>query len=252
MAVAVANTTFATSAGGATTAVVSVVRAAGEGLLVAVFREYTLGSTVDTISSVVWDAAGDNQALTLVHEQQEALSASRYLAVYDLAAPSSVKTGNVTVTFSGTANHDNDAILVRHITGHDTSAMLRGAAEFSQDFYDANPMSDSIASASGDLVIDFMSCRLGTADFAANGSQGNVSENATNIASRSLSSSSKAGGTSVAMAWTTTATGATNWSSAHILVSVQPAAGGPVDVGLSGSASTTGHGTQTPGIAVEL
>jgi hypothetical protein len=225
MAVAIANTTYSASAGGTATSNISTVRASGQGLLIGVFREYTLGSTVDTISSVVWDSAGDNQSFTLIDAQQEfedAVGMSRYLAVYYLAAPTTAKTANITVTFSGSANHDNVAFIVRHITGHDTSSMIRGSVKDGHKFSSSIPITDTITSAAGDLCVDFMSVRVNTTEFSADSPQADISENATNISSRTLNSSSKAGATSVTMSWTST--NATAFSSAHIVVSVQPGA----------------------------
>jgi type 1 fimbria pilin len=219
MAVAISGTHWATSTGEVLTATVSVTRAAGEGLIACVFRENTGGATVDTVSSVVWDAAGDNQALTFIRTQQESSSASRYIGLYYLPAPTSAKTADVTVTFSGTTFHDNDGILVRRITGHDTSSMIRGSNGFNQVTFDSStPVSDSLASAAGDLVIDFFSTRLGVGEASATSGQADSSENTAQF-SRSVCSSSKAGDTSVSMGWEST--NGTSFSQAHVILSVQ-------------------------------
>lgn len=250
MPVAIANTHFATSTGASTTATVSVTRAAGEGLIACVFRENTGGASVDTVSSVVWDAAGDNQSFTFIRTQQESSSASRYIGLYYLPAPTSVKTANVTVTFSGSTLHDNDAILVRRITGHDTASMIRGSAGFNQvTFNNVTPVSDSLASAVGDLVIDFFSTRLGVAEQAATTGQGDISENTAQF-SRSVSSSSKAGAASTTIGWEST--NATSFSQAHVILSVQPAAGdttAPVLTSPTGVA--TGATTATVGATTD-
>ena len=195
MAVVISNTSTGSGNPSASSGVVtmSVNRASGEGLLLGIFYEYQWGAA-DAISSVVWDAAGDNQAFTHVLTNQLEVH-NKYLAIYYLAAPSSVKTADVTVTFAGSTN-DNWAGMCRHITGHDTSAMVSTSAQRDESTPETNDLPITIASAAGELVVAFCGIRIETTALSA-GDASDYQELVTAFSSRSIISGSKAGASSV-------------------------------------------------------
>lgn len=197
MAAAIATTTSAAwSSGGSATETVSVTRAAGEGFLLGLYYEYDFGWP-DTPSSVVWDAAGDNQALTLIDTQQMDIN-TRYVKAYYLAAPTSAKTANITVTFTGTTI-SRSGVIVRHITGHDTSSMIRASAKSSGDT-DSTPFGPTVSSAAGDLVVDMGGFRVEEAYVNADTGQADVVTNSL-FSTRTMMSSSKGGAGTVDMKW---------------------------------------------------
>jgi hypothetical protein len=197
----------------------SVVRAAGDGLVIGVFYKGQFGDP-SGIASVTWDAAGDNQAMTLV-QVQRSMGANRYIAVYALAAPTTAKTGVIQVAFTSTANVDGIGAAVRHVIGHDTSSMIRSSAKFQQNFDSATPASNAFASAVGDTVLDFFFYRNEAAYLHAASGQAEYI-GALDATSTTIGSSTKAGAASVTMGWT--ATDVQSYDSAHIGMSIQAAA----------------------------
>jgi hypothetical protein len=223
MAVAIANTTKSGGAPSNGAYSISVARASGEGLLVGVHYEFNGGSTADTITSVVWDSAGDNQSFTHVLTQQQTYAVDdvhpRWLAVYVLAAPTSAKTGNITVTFSG-SNNNSAAVIVRHITGHDTAAMISNSAKRFEADMPANDLPITVNSATGELVVAFAAARNEVGYFSA-GDTSDYSEQAAFDSSRSIISGSKAGASSVTATFDYAEV--THYDNALVAVSITPA-----------------------------
>lgn len=223
MTIALANTTSSSWTSAAGSQSVSVVHAVGEGFLVGIYFEYSFGSP-DGISSVVWDPTGDNQSLTLLQLQQSNVN-NRYLAMYYLAVPTSTKTGNLVVTFGG-SNNDLGAIIVRHITGHDTAAMIRASDKATHPTPTLNP-SITLASASGDLVIDFMFYREDAAALSPDAPQANGVEASPAGHARTLSSSTTPGASSVTHSYTNAVSGGGAFDDAMTIASITPGAAPP-------------------------
>lgn len=229
MAVLISNTSTGSGNPSASSGVVtmSVNRASGEGLLLGIFYEYQWGAP-DAISSVVWDAAGDNQAFTHVLTNQ-LKEEHKYLAIYYLAAPSSVKTANITITFAGSTN-DNWAGMCRHITGHDTSAMISTSAQRDESAPGTNDLPITIASAVGELVVAFCGIRIET-PFLSAGDASDYQELVTAFSSRSIISGSKAGASSVTITFGFDDTGFQ--ANALGAVSIAPSGGGSETITLT-------------------
>lgn len=241
MAVVIANTTNGNAAQSSGTLNISVTRASGEGLLLGIVYGYSFGAP-DTISSVVWDAAGDNQALVHVDTQQMGVE-NRSLSVYALAAPTSAKTGNITITFSGSSN-DISAYFVRHITGHDTSAMISASAKHYEPTPTANEFPITVTSATGELVVAFCSARyepewVAVGDFSANGL-----EQVSSQSSLTLLSGSKPGAASVSGYFECLAS-VDNYDNAVIAVSISPSGGASATITLTDPVAVVTGSTAT-------
>jgi hypothetical protein len=236
MAAVIANTTKgnATQTSGALN--ISVARASGEGLLLGIQFGYQWGAA-NTISSAVWDSAGDNQSLTHVLTNQQ-YTENRHVAVYYLAAPTSVKTGNISVSFSGSDN-DISAYIVRHITGHNTSAMISGSTQRDESDAVANDLPITISSATGELVIAFCGIR-DVIETVNAGDFDDYQEQTSSLSAISLISGSKAGASSVT--GTFEYTNVTSYDNALIAVSIAPAAAGsPPDAPTIGTTTSITH-----------
>jgi hypothetical protein len=213
--VAIANTTSGNWNSAASTQTLSVTRAAGEGLLFGFYYEYDFG-TPDAVSSVVWDSAGDNQSMTLLETQQSGATV-RWLSAWYLAAPTSAKTANITVTFAGSQNN-RGMMICRHITGHDTASMIRASAKLGGD--ETSPFGVAVSSDTGDLVLDFMLLRDFATQVAPVAPQSDAVEYEHPSAARTLSSSTNAGASpTVTNSYTTGAI----YDTAIINISIQPA-----------------------------
>src|SRR6476646_3780190 len=111
MTITISNTTTAAVGGlSGTTFTQSVVRAAGEGLLAAFMVNNSFGSP-STPTGAVWDPTGDNQAMTLL--LTGAVDSHKALAVFYLANPTSVKTGDIVLTNDG-SNNGSTFVSIRH------------------------------------------------------------------------------------------------------------------------------------------
>ncbi len=205
MAVAIANTTTGNSTTPGSAWDTSVVRASGEGFVVGVLYAYQWAAP-DSITSIVWDPSGDNQSMTQIGTATQMNGENRYMAMYYLAAPTTAKTGNVRVNFSGSIN-DHVAIIVRHVTGHDTGSMVR---DYAATFGESAAPSVTTTSQSGDLVIDMMAFRLDEVYLTADSPQANSAKTSV-ITWRTLGSSTKAGASSVTMSWTSSG-GSYDWA----------------------------------------
>lgn len=236
MAVTISNTTTGNTATPGASEDLSVVRASGEGLLVGILYGYQW-SAPDTITSVVWDPDGDNQALTLLQLQQMGTE-NRYLAVYALAAPTSAKTAPIRVSFSGSIN-DKFVIQCRHITGHDTAAMSSASAKRTESDAVANDLPVTVASAAGELVVAFCALRDDPTYIGA-GDASDYVETRLGSSDMSLSSGSKAGASSVTV--TFEYLDLVTYDNALIAVAVQPGAAPPTEPSsvTAGSLTTTG------------
>ena len=196
----------------------SVVRAAGESLFVAI--EAVSAGTADAVTSVTWDAAGDNQAFTL-KQAASPYTDCRY-ALYELIAPTSVKTGAVLVTFAGSANV-KAIVEVAHVTS--ATAATTSKVE-NQVFQSGTPMSNAVSSASGNLVLDFLCVSELAASISVTAGQGNAIVHDMGLDTPTIASSTKAGTTSVSMGWSSTS-GFTN-KNVHFLLDIPPGSGTPV------------------------
>lgn len=220
MALAIAGTSQGSGESSGGVATLSVTRAAGESLVLGYLYEYTFGLP-DAISSVVWDSAGDNQALTHVSTQQlfdGATGQFQTLAVYVLASPTSAKTANITVTHAGT-NVNNYAFLCRRVTGGDTAGLVRGSAKRTESDIGTNDLPITISSATNDMVLAFGACRLETTFWSA-GDTSDYVEQAAFYTSRCIFSGTKAGGASVTA--TFAYSDSPNYSNAIIAISLVP------------------------------
>lgn len=200
----------------------SVARAQGEGLIVFVYYEYDAGAP-SSLSTVVWDPVGDNQSFTLV--QSQAISTNQTIAVYSLASPASAKTANIVLTFSGTLVSRVSA-LTRNVVGHNPNAMIRSSSAYpDQVFTSSSPITQSVSTLDGDLVIDFVSVLDALSNISASQNQANVVEYAGGgSATRMIGSSSlPSSASSATMSWTTSNT--TDVGTAYITASIQPAQG---------------------------
>lgn len=221
---AISNRTSAYGAPSAGTRSFSVTRAAGESLFICVHAVYG-GGTADAISSIVWDAAGDNQAFALKLASQPSGYANFRYAVYELIAPTSVKTGTVLVTYAG-SNNTKSIESVAHVTNA-TSATVTVVEN--QVYQSDTPMSNSISSATGRLVLDFLCVNSLAATVAVASGQGDVViQGYMGTDTPTIATSTKAGASSVTMGWTTTA-GQTNHN-VHFLLDIPAAGGGPTSV----------------------
>ena len=229
MAVAIASTDQLSSDITTGVSTFSVIRAAGEGLIIG-FAWIVEWEEQPSISSVVWDSTGDNQLFTLVDNVQFHNSYRR-IAVYYLANPASAKSGNIKVNWSKSCASSGVGAYVRHITGHDTSSPLRGSLTTSGSLGTGSPISNTITSSSTDLVIDFMAIRDGDLVYISPQiGQTSAYEQAFYGNSQSISTSSKAGASTV-----TTGYESTNqipFGAALIQLSIKEASGG-------GSVATT-------------
>lgn len=168
----------------------SVVHAAGEGLHVHVSREGDYAAPAQ-VTGVVWDAAGDNQAFTFITSQQSD-NLNRWEDIYWLAAPTSTKTGNVTVNF-GSGAVDRCGVIVRHVTGHSTSGTVTTAKSGGQ-MGNTTPISLTPSTNVGDMVILSTIYRNDAQYMIANSGQNNVVRIAINgITSRTMGGSTKVG-----------------------------------------------------------
>lgn len=218
----------------------AVVRATGESLVVHIQAKRNSGGTAEAVTSVVWDAAGDNQTMTLI-DSSTIYGNFRY-STYRLNSPTSVKTGDVTVNFAG-PNNSFAGVSVAHITGADTSSFLRSNQKLENQLFDTgNALSQTISSATGDMVLGFLSINDLPGGIAAITGQTNVVVQG--AGTPATASSTKAGAASVTMGWTTT--NLTTYENVWFLMSIKPAAAGPStgvtlsgpSIGVSGAAST--------------
>lgn len=201
---------------------VSVARAAGEGLVAQVWIEQQW-SAVGTVSSVVWDSAGDNQSFTSAGSRQEGTE-NRRLSVFVLPAPTSAKTANVVATLSGT--HSFLQMRVHRVTEHDTADMVRSLTSASE----SDPAADdqlnfpSTTSVAGDLVLFLGSVRTEAANLSA-GDTSNYVEMAHTVSSRTIFAGTKvASGTSTA--GYVGYADATSYSNALISLAIKAGSGG--------------------------
>lgn len=201
---------------------VSVARAAGEALVACVWQENDW-TAVGTVSSVVWDSGGDNQTLASVASQQEGAEYRR-LSVYQLSAPTSAKTANVSVTLN--ASHDRLVAFVLRLSGLDSAGIVRNSNARSESDILANDLPNTVASVAGDYCLFVGSVRSEVAYIDA-GDLSEYSESAPIISSRS-----RFVGTKTATGTSTTGTfgysDVTSYSNALIALALKlaPAGGG--------------------------
>lgn len=233
MAVTIASTDQLTSDITTGVSTFSVTRASGEGLLIG-FAWKVEWEAQPTINSVVWDQAGDNQNLTLIDNVQFN-DDTRRIAVYYLANPTTAKSSNIKVNWSKSCGSSGVGAIVRHITGHDTSSMVRGYLTTIPGAFDSsNPISNTISSSSTDVVIDFFGVRDTAANISPLSGQTSAYEADFYSGSQSISSSQKAGGTTVTTGFQTV--NSYSYGAALIQVSVKESTGG-------GGATATVTGT---------
>ena len=208
----------------------SVTRSAGEGLIIG-FAWVVEWESQPSISSVVWDEAGDNQAFTLVDNVQFN-NTERRIAVYHLANPTSAKSSTIKVHWSKSCASSGVGAYVRHVTGHDTSSLLRGSLTTVAQLGGASAsISNTIASGVTDLVIDFMGVREGALVYISPQiGQTSAYEQLFYSSNQSISTSSKAGASTVTTGYDSSAP--TPFGAALIQLSIKEAAGG-------GSVATT-------------
>ena len=229
MAVAIASTDQLSSDITTGVSTFSVIRAAGEGLIIG-FAWQVEWEAQPSISSVVWDSTGDNQLFTLV-DNVEFHNSDRRIAVYYLANPASAKSGNIKVNWSKSCASSGVGAYVRHITGHDTSSPLRGSLTTSGSLGTGSPISNTITSSSTDLVIDFMAVRDGALVYVSPQiGQTSAYEQVFYGSNQSISTSSKAGASTVTTGYESTSP--TSYGAALIQLSIKEASGG-------GSVATT-------------
>ncbi len=219
----------------------SFARSAGQGLLCGVYQAVAFAS-VGSASAPVWDAAGDNQTFTLLAAQQESTE-NRKLSLFYLAEPTTVKTGLITSTLSGgyggANSHENGAMFVTPITGHDVAAMIREFNARSEPNAPANGLTNTIPSAVGDLVVFTGSHRDDVGQISAGDLSGY--EEATSANANMLFVGTKPGAASVT--GTPTTVNSTAYSCALIAVSIREGAVPPPVItgptGAAGAASST-------------
>lgn len=201
-----------------------VARGAGEGLVLGLY--WYLNASDPTVT---WDPAGDNQTFTKFGSTVNINgSGGVRTAIFYLAAPTSVKTGTVRIQFGSATDMYYNVGVMAHVTGHDTTTMLRSGSFGSDDdggFSNVSPLSTTVTSATDDLVLDFVTWRTGTGEnmtLGAGQSNGTVQE-PTGTSFPTVWASTKAGASSVTMERTTTGSG---WYGAQLVASVQASAGG--------------------------
>ena len=236
----------------------SVTRSAGEGLIIG-FAWIVEWESQPSISSVVWDEAGDNQAFTLVDNVQFN-NTERRIAVYHLANPTSAKSSTIKVHWSKSCASSGVGAYVRHVTGHDTSSLLRGSLTTVAQLGGASAsISNTIASGVTDLVIDFMGVREGELVYISPQiGQTSAYEQLFYNSSQSISTSSKAGSGTVTTGYDSS--GPTDFGAALIQLSIKEAAGGgsvattisATLANVSGSVASVVYGTATTTITATL
>lgn len=165
MAAIISRTTYQDFVTLAATNTVPLVRSAGEGLLLCLQTKTPFG-TLPTVSSVVWDAAGDNQAFTLVNSVPRDANGDQYLfAVYYLPNPASAKTSAATVTFSNAPASSFVRSITRHITGHASALPVRASGVASTAISTSTPATNSVVSTNSDLIVDFAYGQPASPDF---------------------------------------------------------------------------------------
>ena len=209
-------TTKNASGAPATTQFISVARAAGEGLLLEIAYGYQWAPP-DAIVSVVWDPTGDNQALTLV-EDQNSNGENRNLAVYAIPACTSAKTGDVVVTFAGS---DNGLVFmcISRIAGHDVAGMIRDSAKVPGNIFHPQLSVDSEV---GDLVIASMLMRQDSTVLSADAGQSDLMVEGVGYGISLLSSIKAGAATSTTVGYLDNGTSAGPYDSALIAVSIKP------------------------------
>ena len=202
----------------------NVTRAAGEGLIIG-FAWIVEWEAQPTISSVVWDNTGDNQAFTLV-DNVEFNNTDRRIAVYYLANPTSAKSSTIKVHWSKSCASSGVGAYVRHVTGHDTASPLRGSLTKTGMLGGANTsISNTITSSATDLVIDFMAVREGALVYLSPMSgQTSGFEKTYYSSSQSISTSSKSGASTVTTGYDSS--GPTEYGAALIQLSIKEGSGG--------------------------
>lgn len=201
---------------------VSVARAAGEALVACVWQENDW-TAVGTVSSVVWDSGGDNQTFASVVSQQEGAE-KRLLGVYQLSAPTSAKTANVSVTLD--ASHDRLVVFVLRLSGLDSAGIVRNSNARVESNMVTNDVPNTVTSVAGDYCLFVGSARNEVVYFDA-GDLSEYSESQLVISSRS-----RFVGTKTATGTSTTGTfgysDVTTYSNALVALALKlaPAGGG--------------------------
>lgn len=181
--------------------IASVVRTAGEGILISVTANNFQGGSVDDITGAVWDPSGDNQAFTLL--QSGAVSGAKTAFLW-IAAPTSVKTGVVRLLFGGVNNGYVRANRA-HITGHDPAVGVTASTNVvpTTAFVYGSPFSSVIASSVNDRVFDML--LLASSPTAINSAGTGQTEfyTGSTVGDNSFvfGTSSKAGAASVTTSW---------------------------------------------------
>jgi hypothetical protein len=216
MAVVLSNRTFSEGAlTSANTYSFSLTRAVGESLVLMVTAKAN-GGTASDITSVVWDAAGDNQ--TFAPKDSATPYANYRYNTFELPAPTSVKTGTVTITFDNTAlNISTVKASAAHFTGANTTTLISTFVKsVNQVFTNTVPLSQSISSAIGEMVVGVMSVNDVPGSISAASGQSNVAIQGT--IAPTTASSTKPGATTVTMGWNTTS--GTTYENAWFLMSI--------------------------------
>lgn len=208
--------------------------------MILVTSNYPYGAAAD-ISSVVWDPAGDNQTLSLVAAQTHS-AVNRKSALYYLAAPTSAKTGTVRVTISSTAADRVVDLHCRHVTGHDTTSMIRNSTSRIESAPETNDLPITITSQADDLVVAFASVRDTYARLGA-GDSSNYVEAPTDGTVPVLMSGTKPGAASVTCTFAYDYT--THFDNSIFAVSVAPASASAT-ITLTGTIPTQNATEGTP------
>lgn len=191
---------------------------AGEGLLIFCCCR----NTENTITGATWNGAS---AGTAVFNAVPTGGGGNKIAVYAIPSPTP---GTGVCAFSASASNASMAIGAVVVAGHDTTTMLR---DFGSGVYvDAtggtltspHALSKTVASAAGELVIDFVSGYYGFNGVPGAGQSELLDNSGGSYSNIALQISKEDGASSTTMSWTMSS----DYFYAHAAMAVRPAAGG--------------------------
>lgn len=188
----------------------------GEGLVFFVVN----GDSSASITGATWNGASMG---TAVYNNVPAGQSTKRVAVFAMATPTT-GTGVCTVSMSGNASTIVGAVVV---AGHNTTSMLRdlgsGVYVTTSGGTLSSPyaLSNTISSATNDLVLDMVGGYYGTSGGTAGAGQTEVLD-FQGVNSYSMMISKEGGAPTTTMSWTMAA----DFFYTHTLLSIQPAGGG--------------------------
>lgn len=194
---------------------------------------------IETASRTVSGITYNGVSLSNIGVDGHSGFSSLRMEAWKLAAPAT-GTNNVVISIAGGTARFSGAIY--SASNVDQTDVVNGTITSAEGAPGSNP-SMNVNTVAGELVVDLVSEDAGTATAGAGQTQ--AVDNTGMSLAFTHSSHETASGATTTMSWTTS-----SWYQ-HLAVSFKEAAS-DINVALSGSASTGGHGTATPGIAVEL